>query len=135
MANDGDSTTGSEIVNGATPVSLTVPSSDGAALDAKREMDKVSVFLRRVMPAVAGPNDATHPVQALIPWACDVLQSKWSLNAYGQDFRDFLQHMKQFDVGPLDVTADHVKLYKAALRDGGLTSASIARKMSVLRGV
>jgi len=135
MANDGDSATGTEIVNGATPVSLTAPSSDGAGLDAKREMDKVSVFLRRVMPVVAGPDDATHPMQALVPWVCDVLQSKRSVEVYGQDIRDFLRHMEQFDVGPLDVTADHVKLYKAALRDSGQATATIARKMSVLRGV
>ena len=72
---------------------------------------------------------------ALVPWACDVLQSKRSLEAYGQDLRDFVQHMAMLHVDPLSVTADHIKLYKAALRNAGRPSATISRKLSVLRGV
>jgi site-specific recombinase XerD len=37
-------------------------------------------------------------------------------------------------VAPLDVTADHVKLYKRALLDAGMTTATVARRLSVLRG-
>ena len=37
-------------------------------------------------------------------------------------------------VNPLDVTADHVKLYKRALLEAGRTSATVARRLSVLRG-
>jgi hypothetical protein len=96
-------------------------------------MDKVSVFLRRVMPAVAGPDDATHPMQALVPWVCDVLQSKRSAEVYGQDIRDFLRHMERFGIKPLDVTADHVKLYKAALRDSGQPRVRLAHREEALR--
>ena len=35
---------------------------------------------------------------------------------------------------PLEVTADHVKLYKRGLLEAGLTSATVARRLSVLRG-
>jgi site-specific recombinase XerD len=34
----------------------------------------------------------------------------------------------------LDVTADHVKLYKRGLLEAGMTSATVARRLSVLRG-
>jgi hypothetical protein len=37
-------------------------------------------------------------------------------------------------VAPLEVTADHVMLYKCALPEAGLTSATVARRLSVLRG-
>lgn len=107
--------------------------SGGAVAEGVPEMDKVSVFLRRVMPVVSA--EISNPVQALVPWVCDKLQSKKSLEVYGQDIRDFLAHMQRFNVGPLEVTGDHLKLYKAALRDAGLATATIARKLSVLRGV
>ncbi len=94
---------------------------------------KVEAFLRRLLPAVS--DNATNPVQALVPWVCDVLQSKQSLEVYGQDIRDFTTHMQQFGIQPLEVKADHLRLYKAALRDAGLAGATIARKLSVLRGM
>jgi site-specific recombinase XerD len=47
---------------------------------------------------------------------------------------DFLRHMQAQGVGPLEVTADHVKLYKRALLEAGRTSATVARRLSVLRG-
>ena len=37
-------------------------------------------------------------------------------------------------VTPLEVTADHVKVYKPALLEAGRTSATVARRPSVLRG-
>ena len=47
---------------------------------------------------------------------------------------DFLRHMQAQGVAPLAVTADHVKLYKRALLEAGMTSATVARRLSVLRG-
>ena len=47
---------------------------------------------------------------------------------------DFLRHMQAQGVGPLEVNADHVKLYKRALLEAGRTSATVARRLSVLRG-
>jgi site-specific recombinase XerD len=42
--------------------------------------------------------------------------------------------MHGLDVAPLEVTADHVKIYKRALLNAGMTSATVARRLSVLRG-
>jgi len=47
---------------------------------------------------------------------------------------DFLRHMQAQGVTDLDVTADHVKLYKRALIEAGKTPATVARRLSVLRG-
>ncbi len=47
---------------------------------------------------------------------------------------DFLRHMEAQEVTPLEVTADHVKLYKRALLEARLKSATMARRLSVLRG-
>ena len=46
----------------------------------------------------------------------------------------FFRHMNGLGVQPLDVTSDHVKLYKAALLKAGLEPTTIARRLSVLRG-
>jgi site-specific recombinase XerD len=42
--------------------------------------------------------------------------------------------MEAEGVGPLQVTADHVKLYKRALLEAGLSKGTVARKLSVIRG-
>ena len=132
MARNGDFITGEEEVNGQPSSELTVRTDAGAVAFGKAD-EKVEAFLRRMLPAVSG--NATHPAQALVPWVCDVLQSKKSLQVYGQDIRDFTKHMQRFGVDPLEVNADHMKLYKAALRDAGLSGATISRKLSVLRGM
>ncbi len=51
-----------------------------------------------------------------------------------RDLMDFLRHMEAQGVTPLEVAADHVKLYKRALLEAGLKSATMARRLSVLRG-
>jgi site-specific recombinase XerD len=42
--------------------------------------------------------------------------------------------MQAQGVTPLEVTADHIKLYKRALLEAGLATATVARRLSVLRG-
>ena len=69
-----------------------------------------------------------------MPWICDVLLSNHSVKAYGRDLMDFVRHMQAQGVDPLQVTADHVKCYKRALLEAGLKSATVARRLSVLRG-
>ena len=64
-----------------------------------------------------------------MPWICDALLSNHSVKAYGRDLMDFLRHMEAQGVTPLSVTADHVKLYKRALFEAGLKSATVARKV------
>ena len=93
---------------------------------------KVEAFLARALEATGG--DAPTTAGALVPWICDALLSNHSVKAYGRDLMDFLRHMQAQGVTPLEVTADHVKLYKRALLEAGRTSATVARRLSVLRG-
>ena len=132
MATIGDSITGDEIVKAPRSTELTIRSNSREESSESHEA-KVEAFLRRVLPVVS--DNATTAVQALVPWVCDVLQSKQSLEVYGQDIRDFTTHMQRFGIQPLEVKADHLRLYKAALRDAGLAGATISRKLSVLRGM
>ncbi|MBV8315898.1 MAG: site-specific integrase, partial [Planctomycetaceae bacterium] len=60
--------------------------------------------------------------------------SNHSVKAYGRDLIDFLRHMEAQGVTPLEITADHVKLYKRALLEAGMKSATVTRRLSVLRG-
>src|SRR5271166_5220589 len=91
---------------------------------------KVEAFLARAFAATG----SASPAQALVPWICDALLSNHSVKAYGRDLMDFLRHMQAQGVTPLEVTADHVKLYKRALLEAGRTSATVARRLSVIRG-
>jgi site-specific recombinase XerD len=93
---------------------------------------KFEAFLARALKAVGGNADIA--AGALVPWICDALLSNHSVKAYGRDLMDFLRHMQAQGVTPLEVTADHVKLYKRALLEAGMTSATVARRLSVLRG-
>lgn len=93
--------------------------------------DKVATFLANALEASAG---AASVAGALVPWICDALLSNHSVKAYGRDFTDFVRHMQAQGVAPLEVTADHVKLYKRALLEAGMASATVARRLSVLRG-
>jgi hypothetical protein len=93
---------------------------------------KVEAFLAGALEAVG--SDANITAGALVPWICDALLSNHSVKAYGRDLMDFLRHMQAQGVTALDVTADHVKLYKRALLEAGMTSATVARRLSVLRG-
>jgi site-specific recombinase XerD len=74
-------------------------------------------------------------VAALVPWMCDALLSNHSVKAYNRDFMDFARRMQADGIAPLGVTADHVKVYKRALLGKGVTNATVARRLSVLRGV
>src|SRR4051795_5546829 len=94
--------------------------------------DKVEAFLAQALAATG--TDAPTTAGALVPWICDALLSNHSVKAYGRDLMDFLRHMQARGVTPLEVTADHVKMYKRALLEAGSTSATVARRLSVLRG-
>jgi hypothetical protein len=94
--------------------------------------DKVESFLTRAL-AAAG-NDAQPMAQSLVPWMCDTLLSNHSVKAYNRDLMHFLREMQAQGRTPLQVTADHVKLYKRALLEAGMSTATVARRLSVLRG-
>jgi integrase/recombinase XerD len=93
---------------------------------------KVEAFLTRALEATGGHASAT--AAALVPWICDVLRSNHSVKAYGRDLTDFFRRMEAQGIAPLQVTADHVKLYKRALLEAGMASATVARRLSALRG-
>src|SRR5438552_7145198 len=93
---------------------------------------KVEAFLAQALAATG--TDAPTTAGALVPWICDALLSNHSVKAYGRDLMDFLRLMQAQGVGPLEVTADHIRLYKRALLEAGRTSATVARRLSVLRG-
>lgn len=96
---------------------------------------KVSDMLAGVFAASGGLPDAATPASALVPWISDVLLSEHSFRAYGRDLSDFVEHMGKLGVDPLKVTADHVRLYKGAMLKAGLRPTTVARRLSVLRGV
>ena len=92
--------------------------------------EKVSAFLSKALVATGNAGAAA----ALVPWMCDVLLSKHSLKAYGRDLLDFVRHMEAQGIGVFEATADHVKLYKRSLLEAGMSRATVARRLSVLRG-
>jgi site-specific recombinase XerD len=94
--------------------------------------DKVAAFLTRALEATGRAAD--QAAAALVPWICDALLSNHSVKAYGRDFLDFVRHMQAQGVTPLEVTSDHAKMYKCDLHEAGMTTATIARRLSVLRG-
>jgi site-specific recombinase XerD len=120
-------------------------STDIAVLPARRRMlppseflegdapaaGKVAAFLGRALDAASG---ASETASALVPWICDALQSEHSVHAYGRDLSDFVRHMQAQGVTALTVTGDHIKLYKRALLEAGMAPATVARRLSVLRG-
>src|SRR5437868_14569500 len=93
---------------------------------------KVEAFLAQALAATG--TDAPTTAGALVPWICDALLSNHSVKAYGRDLMDFVRQMQAQGVDPLQVTADHVKLYKRALLEAGLKPTTVARRLSVLRG-
>lgn len=92
---------------------------------------KVEAFLASALATTTGPKDTAA---ALVPWICDVLLSNHSVKAYGRDLVDFVRAMEAQGVSPLEVTADHVKLYKRALLEAGMKATTVSRRLSVLRG-
>src|SRR5262249_23547250 len=96
-----------------------------------RAADKVQAFLTGALEAIS--SQANTIAAALVTWICDALLSNNSVKGYGRDLMDFLRHMQAQGVDQLHVTADHVKVYKRALLEAGKTSATVARRLSVLR--
>jgi len=128
--------------SGATPaparkrrVALMTERSDFLAGDTA---GKVEAFLAQALANAtsAGESAAQALVpQALVPWICDALLSNHSIKAYGRDLVHFVRQMQAQGIDPLKVTGDHVKLYKRALLEAGMERTTVARRLSVLRGV
>ncbi|RYG98629.1 MAG: hypothetical protein EON58_06575, partial [Alphaproteobacteria bacterium] len=90
-------------------------------------------FLAALLPATRGEGKGTLP-GALVPWLCDRVPSDNGRKAYGRDLRQFLAHLQAFDIDPTEVNGDDIRMYKEALRQAGMASSTIARKLSVIRG-
>jgi integrase/recombinase XerD len=116
----------------ALPRSPLVPERSDLLAGDSLAADKVEAFVSRALQAVG--DDADLAAAALVPWICDALLSNHSVKAYGRDLMHFLRQMQAQGISPLQVTADHVKLYKRGLLEAGMTSATVARRLSVLRG-
>jgi site-specific recombinase XerD len=116
----------------ALPAEVLVPERAVLRSETQSPKEKMAAFLARVLPR--GGEEESTPAEALIPWACDVLFSEHSVKAYGSDLVDFLRAMELQGVKPLDVTEDHVKVYKRALLELGMKPTTVARRLSVLRG-
>jgi site-specific recombinase XerD len=78
--------------------------------------------------------EASDAAAAILPWFCDALPSPKSRRDYFADMQAFFRAMREQRIHPLDVTGDHVRLYKEALMESGMKPASIARALSVIRG-
>jgi len=87
---------------------------------------KVEAFLANALAASGNSNIAAG---ALVAWMCDSLLSNHSVKAYSRDLTDFLRQMEAQGVTPLEVTADHVRLYKRAwlIRDTGVLRGARSR--------
>ncbi|QDV73675.1 Tyrosine recombinase XerD [Planctomycetes bacterium K2D] len=91
---------------------------------------RVASCLRRLIPALG----AHDPLAAVVPWLCDKCPSEHSRRAYLGDLATFLRHFSALGVHPLEVTADHVALYKESLSQAGKKPTTICRVLSVIRG-
>jgi site-specific recombinase XerD len=108
-----------------------IPTANQTALDLSTER-KVTVFLPSLFSSIRdNPGD---PVAALLSWVCDRLPSKHSREAYARDLREFVSEMEKQGVSPLEATGDDVRVYKAVLLAAGESTATISRKLSVIRG-
>lgn len=93
--------------------------------------DRVASSLRRLIPAL----ESEGPIAAIVPWLCDKCPSENSRRAYLGDLATFFRHFADLGIEPLDITADHVALYKESLTQSDKKPTSICRALSVVRGV
>ena len=93
---------------------------------------KVEAFLARALDATG--SNANITAGALVPWICDALLSNHSVKAYGRDLMDFVRHMQAQGVDPLARDGRPCENVQASLLEAGLKSATVARRLSVLRG-
>lgn len=91
---------------------------------------RVASCLRRLIPALSSED----PIAAIVPWLCDKCPSENSRRAYLGDLATFMKHYADLGVHPLDITSDHVALYKESLVQAGKKPTTVCRTLSVIRG-
>jgi len=134
------------LVNSGPALGLTTPPNSGVDATCARQRRKNVVGLQtgdfgraadvsEHIGTLLAQCQAGDAAAAIIPWFCDALPSSKSRKDYFADMQAFFRAMQEQGVHPYDATGDHVRLYKEALTEAGLQAASIARTLSVIRGV
>ena len=85
---------------------------------------EVGEFLRSKLQIVDGESTSVA-ADVLVPWFCDVLISEHSIRGYATDLSEFGKQMLSCGITAFEVTADHVKVYKAALLKAGIRPATL----------
>jgi site-specific recombinase XerD len=93
--------------------------------------ETISQFLSKLIPTTQDKN----PAAALVPWICERLPSEQSRKTYAGVIRDFVLHMNDCELDPLSVGGDDVRVFREALRQAGMQPATIAKQLSVIRGM
>lgn len=93
--------------------------------------DIVAGYLSKLLPSTYEKN----PAAALVPWICERLPSDKSRQTYASVIRDFILHMNDCGLDPLSVSGDDVRIFRGALQQAGLAPATVAKQLSVIRGM
>ena len=93
--------------------------------------ETVSQFLSKLLPTTKQQN----PAAALVPWICERLPSEQSRQTYASVIRDFLLHLKDCGHTLLSISGDDIRIFREALRQAGMQPATIAKQLSVIRGM
>jgi integrase/recombinase XerC/integrase/recombinase XerD len=120
------------VIDGFTTKSLAASSESGLIVPGDlTSRETVSQFLSKLIPTTRDKN----PTAALVPWICERLPSEQSRKTYASVIRDFVLHMNDCGLDPLSVRGDDVRIFREALRQAGMQPATIAKHLSVLRGM
>lgn len=111
-----------------------IPSGAASELANLGELSSDAVVASHLATILGQTKGRGPTAAALVPWFCDRLPSARSRQAYLLDLAAFTTHMRGMGIDPLTVTGDHLRMYKAAMQAAGQSSATIARRLSVLRG-
>ena len=120
------------MIDGFTTKPLATSSNNELILPASfTSRETVSQFLSKLIPTT----QEKKPAAALVPWICERLPSEQSRTTYASVIRDFVLHMNDCGQSPLSVNGDDVRIFREALRQAGLQPATIAKQLSVIRGM
>lgn len=120
------------MIDGFTTKSLAASSeSELIVPESLTSRDNVSAFLSKLIPTTQEKN----PAAALVPWICERLPSEQSRNTYASVIRDFVLHMRDCGLDPLSANGDDIRIFREALRQAGMQPATIAKQLSIIRGV
>lgn len=111
-----------------------VPTGIDSALAKPSDLSSDAAVARHLSALLERTKEKGSAAAALVPWFCDRLPSAGSREAYLRDLAAFVAHMREQGLDPLAITGDHLRMYKAAMQSAGQSSATIARRLSVLRG-